>query len=430
MADTVVSIKIPRLLEHQQEVSRSPARWKVLDCGRRWGKSYFALTAALDGHGPITDNVPLWKGALHGKKIVWIAPTIAQANEEFWPMLVDATQGLRMAPGYKVNQQQKKVWLPGGGWVSVRSGEAPNSIRGAAYDGFVFEEAAFQLRMIWTRILRPTLIDSKGWGLFISTPSALTVEKGEEQNWFASLWDSATGEGWERWKQPTHARKTISEDELAELTKDMSAAEYQEEILAEFARPEDLALIKRGWWRRYKVIPRDADKGGIFVDLAHEVKKESDYTAIATIKTTGSDFYWLDMVRDRMLFPDVEQKVRDLRAQHNLPVFVEETPGSKPLIQQLQRDMWGVIPWKIEGRDKLARVASISSIIEAGNCFLPEEAHWVHEFVEEHANFPNGVHDDMVDTSSMALIRLSRKIGRKGKSNLLPFKRPYAELSA
>jgi len=56
---------------------------------------------------------------------------------------------------------------------------------------------------------------------------------------------------------------------------------------------------------------------------------------------------------------------------------------------------------------KIARAAAVSPLIEAGNVYLPHPsyAHWVNDFVEECAAFPNGAHDDQVDAMTQALLR-------------------------
>lgn len=426
-SERVVKIKLPKLLGHQQEVTEHPARFKVIAWGRRAGKTVTALSAVIWGHGPVDERgEPLWKGAVFGKNIVWVAPNVAQANEEFWPTLKATLNGTWT----EKNEVQKKVWLHGGGSVSIRSGEAPDSMRGVEYDGIVLEEAAKQKRYTWSSVLRPTLMTRRGWAIFISTPNAKAVDPGDDENWFARLWEVDGGrEGWARWQQSSHINPLLDKAELDQIIADMSTAEHQEEILAAFKRPDDLSQVKRGWWRRYTVLPQ-MSKGGIFIDLAHEEKKESDYTVCAVVQTDGIGFYWVDLVREKMLFPQVVQTAKDLRALYNLPVYIEDVTNSKPLVQTLQKEMWGVVAQKLEGRDKLARLASVTAQIEAGNCYLPETAGWVHEFVEEHANFPNAPHDDMVDTTSMALRRLSRGPSQRQRGNVLPFRRRLAEVSA
>ena len=56
------------------------------------------------------------------------------------------------------------------------------------------------------------------------------------------------------------------------------------------------------------------------------------------------------------------------------------------------------------GNDKLSRVHSISPLFEAGMIWAPDES-WAHEVMEECAAFPNGTHDDLVDSTTQALMR-------------------------
>ena len=49
---------------------------------------------------------------------------------------------------------------------------------------------------------------------------------------------------------------------------------------------------------------------------------------------------------------------------------------------------------------------AVAGVIEAGNVYLPREADWTDEFIDEFAAFPNGAHDDEVDCCSQALNRL------------------------
>ena len=65
----------------------------------------------------------------------------------------------------------------------------------------------------------------------------------------------------------------------------------------------------------------------------------------------------------------------------------------------------GIIPVEPRG-SKESRVNSISFAIEAGNVYLPSNKRFTNEFIEECSQFPNGKHDDMVDSMSMALMKL------------------------
>jgi len=56
------------------------------------------------------------------------------------------------------------------------------------------------------------------------------------------------------------------------------------------------------------------------------------------------------------------------------------------------------------GNDKVTRVHSVSPLFEAGMVWVPDET-WADELVEEVAAFPNGEHDDLVDSMTQALMR-------------------------
>jgi predicted phage terminase large subunit-like protein len=72
------------------------------------------------------------------------------------------------------------------------------------------------------------------------------------------------------------------------------------------------------------------------------------------------------------------------------------------LVQELkQSTALPVIPIKVDN-DKVARAQAVTPLIEGGKVLLPEAAPWLSEFVDEMAAFPNGVHDDVVDSTTQA----------------------------
>lgn len=209
---------------------------------------------------------------------------------------------------------------------------------------------------------------------------------------------------------------------------------------------DSAALFKRSYWR---YLPRGeqfaASRGALFVDLAHEEKSENDFTSIARWLAGTVDrlpaYYISHMIKRRFEFPEVVALLRGLvkpglkpeewsrntdvltilrSLGRNLPsdpapfpnmsVVIEKTPGSAALIQTLRRELPGVIAWTIRSRfggSKLGRANSVVHLAEARNLWLPEGAIWTGDFIEEHASFPNGVHDDQVDTTTMALLRFT-----------------------
>src|SRR3990167_612673 len=66
-----------------------------------------------------------------------------------------------------------------------------------------------------------------------------------------------------------------------------------------------------------------------------------------------------------------------------------------------------VIRFQIKGQAKVVRAAAGSPYAEARLVHLPYLAPWVGDWIDEHAAFPNGQHDDWVDTTSMALLKMA-----------------------
>lgn len=171
--------------------------------------------------------------------------------------------------------------------------------------------------------------------------------------------------------------------------------------------PEQGNVFKRDWWNYYDQAPAMVQRC-LFVDTAgYDDKTTGDYAAISTVGRYGKDAYWLNAQRGHWEFPELTQRCIDEQdANDRCPIVIEETPWSKPLIQTLKiRAKGPVIAFRIEGRSKLTRAQAASPFAEAGHFYLPRNAQWASEFIDEHAAFPNGAHDDWVDTTSMMALR-------------------------
>lgn len=76
-----VTLKIPRLYDHQQGFADRPERFKLGRWGRRAGKTVYAFTTAVMGHGPLLpDGEPMHKGLRHGLDVIWVGRSKDQAR--------------------------------------------------------------------------------------------------------------------------------------------------------------------------------------------------------------------------------------------------------------------------------------------------------------------------------------------------------------
>jgi predicted phage terminase large subunit-like protein len=164
-------------------------------------------------------------------------------------------------------------------------------------------------------------------------------------------------------------------------------------------------MLKRDWWRYYDVLPPVANKL-ISIDAAFKDEDDSDYVVIQVWGKNQANIYLIEQVRARMNFPATVQTIRNIVRKHPDAHWklIEDKANGSAIISLLHHEIGGIIPVNPEG-GKVARVNAVSAYIESGNVYLPRNAEWVHDFVEEAASFPNGKNDDQVDAMSQALNR-------------------------
>jgi predicted phage terminase large subunit-like protein len=164
-------------------------------------------------------------------------------------------------------------------------------------------------------------------------------------------------------------------------------------------------MLKRSWWKYYDVLPAIKRKL-LSVDASFKDGDENDKVSIQVWGKAEADIYLIDRVNARMNFPTTLQSIRNVITKHPDAALklVEDKANGSAIIAMLQREIGGIVAVNPEG-GKIARVNAVSPHIEAGNVWLPRNAEWVHDFVEECASFPNGKNDDDVDAMSQALNR-------------------------
>src|SRR5205085_9399959 len=144
-------------------------------------------------------------------------------------------------------------------------------------------------------------------------------------------------------------------------------------------------------------------------DMTFKDTQGTDFVVGQVWGRIGVDCYLLDQVRARMDFPATCQAVRQLNAVWPQLILnvVEDKANGPAVIASLRRYVPALVPEEPQG-SKTARAAAVSPLVEGRNVYLPapEIAPWIGDFIEEHAAFPTGAHDDQVDGTSQALNRL------------------------
>lgn len=169
--------------------------------------------------------------------------------------------------------------------------------------------------------------------------------------------------------------------------------------------PGEGGTFKREWWNYYKVLPDGLYDFVQSWDCTFKDAQSSDYVVGQVWARKGSSRYLLDQVRGRMSFTETLYSIRSLSAKWPQAVrkLVEDKANGTAVIDVLRKEIPGLIPVEPEG-GKIVRANAVTAVAEAGNIYLPNPsiAPWVHDFVEEHAVFPNGANDDQVDAQTQA----------------------------
>ena len=155
-------------------------------------------------------------------------------------------------------------------------------------------------------------------------------------------------------------------------------------------------LLKRAWWQYYDTLPKMVHTI-MSIDATFKDEADSDFVCIQVWGKNGADMYLIDNLKARMNFPTTLQAIRNMVRKHPKAhaKLVEDKANGPAIISMLKNEIGGMIPVNPQG-GKVARVNAVSPYIESGNVYLPRQAPWVHDFVEECASFPQGKNDKLV----------------------------------
>ena len=189
--------------------------------------------------------------------------------------------------------------------------------------------------------------------------------------------------------------------ELAQLRKEMGDRDYEAQY-NQAPHPPGGALFKRSWLLRYDQTLDLNLYESVFQswDTAYEVGDTNDYSVCSTWGVIKNEFHLLDVYRKRLEFPDLQRAVIAQQQRYDARAVVLEAIGSGASLYQNLRGEHGVT-WLRTLRpvtSKQHRASQQSVKFEQGRIRLPAQAPWLEEFEDELLSFPNGKHDDQVDS--------------------------------
>jgi predicted phage terminase large subunit-like protein len=139
-------------------------------------------------------------------------------------------------------------------------------------------------------------------------------------------------------------------------------------------------------------------------DTANKATELSDFSVCTTWGVRGKDLYLLGLLRQRLEYPALKRAVCEQQSLYDATeVLIEDKASGTQLIQELIADgCHGVTRYQPDC-DKVMRLHAQTAMIENGFVHIPESAPWLAEYLHEMTVFPNGKHDDQVDSTAQFL---------------------------
>lgn len=237
----------------QSDIFLDPHRFRVVNCGRRFGKTTLAV-------------VEMVAKAVSQKDLIisYIAPTFQQARDISWNMLV------KIADPIIKNKNETRLELTlktkdgGTSLISLRGWESIETMRGMRNDLLILDEVS-SYKNFWTNwqeVLRPTLTDTKGQCLFISTPKGF--------NHFYDLYNlESVDTDYKSFQFTSYDNPFLPKEELDKAKQEITEDRFAQEYLADFRKTQGLV---------YKEFDR---KRHLF--SSPEELKKANYTKVSTL---------------------------------------------------------------------------------------------------------------------------------------------------
>jgi len=389
------------LHDAQMEIFKSPKRFKVASCGRRFGKSYLAawvlIIKALQSNS---------------KDVFYVAPTFQQAKDILWSILKEVGKDVIKS----AHENTATLTLVNDRKIYLKGSDRPDTLRGVGLAYVVMDEYASMKQEVWEMILRPTLADVKGEALFIGTPAG--------KNHFYDLWVDAQKEenkhDWDAFQFNSTDNTFLDPVEIEAAKRTMSTQAFRQEFEATFENFSG-GIFKEEWIKYVDDDEFDSIKSQkhghyvISVDPAGFEKSNKerglkssklDETAISIVKIAGDEWLVKDILHGRWGITETAQKIlyaaEDVEAS---TVGIESGALKNAIMPYLEDEMRSQGRWinitdvSHGGKKKQDRIVwALQGRMEHGKIKL-RKADWNHHFITQMLDFPSHLaHDDLLDS--------------------------------
>ena len=320
------------------------ARFRTVCTGRRFGKT-LCLAAELLDRG----------GCERGGDYGWVAPTYNVADRGIEAFRTIAEGFVRV-----VGRMPTRVEFEGSaGPVRVwfLSADNPDNIRGYGFQGLVVDEAASVSRDVWHFVLRPTIAQTLGWAVFVSTPKG--------RNWFYDLYTRGM-DGLEpdylSLSFPSNASPYFPELEWEDAKRTLPADVFRQEYMAEFLedsagvfRNVDACLMAEGGDLKPEKI-RD-------VVIGCDVAKHTDFTVLIAMDAATGRCFGIDRF-NHLDWPVQKDRIRSFVRRYRGRLILDATGVGDPIYDDLKRVYSDVEGFKLTPSSKTELIQRLIVAVE------------------------------------------------------------------
>jgi phage terminase large subunit-like protein len=388
----MTTLDLPRLRRDQWMIACHPAKTKVLSMGRRWGKTVLGGCVSL-------------ATAAQGGKVAWVVPTYRNGRP-LWRWAEATTGALRKAGRVTANRSERLIeFADTGGFLGIYSADSPDSIRGESFHLVVMDEAARISQETWQDAIQPTLADTNGDAILISTPKG--------RNWFWQEWVRGRGDGSEvaSWQAPTRDNPAPNIQRAAGLVRErVPDRTYRQEWLAEFVEGGGGVFRRVAQAATAGHLERGQD-GHAYV-FGVDWGKSNDWTVVTVLDAATRHMVYLDR------FHQIDYALQTSRlkalAERFGPqtIIAERNSMGEPLIETLLREGLPVQPFLTTNATKTTAIDALALAFERGELAILNEPVLVGELEAYEAErlpsgllrygAPEGMHDDCVMSLALA----------------------------
>lgn len=384
---------------HQGQLAlhRATERFRVMACGRRFGKT-LAATNELSKHALEHPSSLNW----------WVAPTYRQTEIAFEIMASALAPVLQK----DANRSKMRLDLINGAVIECRSAERYENMRGDGPSFVVFDEASKCPKAAWTEVVRPALADNQGKAIFISTPWG--------RDWFWELFQRGQNPDFPDWWSksfPTTSNPFIPVSEIEEARATLPSTVFAQEFLAEFL--DDAATVFRNV--NGCAIGEFAEPvvGHAYV-IGWDAAKYQDYSVFTVIDCNSQSVVAWRRFNGVEYHKQIDDVLVPLVRKYNMAhVIMDITGVGDPLMEEVRKRDVGCEGFYFTNTSKKELVDRTVVALEQQRIIyppIPELLHELKAFSYEYTkskniiySAPDGEHDDCV--ISLCLAVYGAKIG-------------------